>query len=216
MVSDGNHLKSQTNCRITEFFLHNKHGIKDLLQDCTKPSGVESIVTDVHRLALNSNPTLTPVKREARQIIDTSDEDNPLLIIETNQAPNSTVYTLNGSETVISETSNSSEVNMTLTNEAAARPSDAMTTPLSTCEGSSSPKKEDSFVNMDVDLNGSGDLPPLQIVNEPDPIVVNNIGEPSEEENLFLIPEDDPHHYEEDDAEGNTTVTIKIHVSYRK
>ncbi len=223
LVSESNHLKSQTTCKITEFIIDNDHGTKSVLIDSSCNSDIEAMMTDVPapqpiQLAADSRPILAPfIKEETRQIIDATDENNTLFITES-IVPLPPVHTP-ASETVKSENSNSSEVISTLTAESATRPSDALTTPLSTCEGSSSPKKEDSLVNSDiVDLSSSGDLPPLQPVEEPEAIVVNNNNnEPVEEDHVFCIPEDDPHHYTgATDSEGTTTLTLKIHVSYRK
>jgi len=223
LVSESNHLKSQTTCKITDFIIDNDHGTKNVLIDSNYNSDIEAMMTDVPapqpiQLAADSRPILAPIiKEETRQIIDATDENNTLFITES-IAPLPNVHTP-AFQTVKSENSNSSEVVSTLTSESTTRPSDALSTPLSTCEGSSSPKKEDSFVNSDiVDLNSSGDLPPLQPVEENEAIVVNNNNnEPVEEDNVFCIPEDDPHHYTgATDSEGTTTLTLKIHVSYRK
>jgi hypothetical protein len=220
MVSESNHLKSQTTCKITDFIIENSHGRKNILIDGSDHTDIDAAMTGTVpqpiQLAADSRPILAPfIKEETRRILDATDEDNPLLITEVNPLPSLTpVHT---PASTVNENSNPSEVHSTVTSESATRPSDALTTPLSTCEGSSSPKKEDLLVNSDfVDLNSSGDLPPLQPVEELDPIVVNNNNnEPVEEDNIFCIPEDDPHHYnDEADSEGITTLTLKIHVTY--
>lgn len=220
MVSESNHLKPQTTCKITDFIIENGHGRKNVLIDCSDHTDIDAVMTEGTvpqpiQLAADSRPILAPIiKEETRRILDTTDEENHLLITEVNQPSLTPVHT---PASIVNE--NPSEVHPTVTSESATRPSDALTTPLSTCEGSSSPKKEDSLVNSDfVDLNSSGDLPPLQPVEEPESIVVNNNNnEPVEEDNIFCIPEDDPHHYnDEADSEGMTTLTLKIHVTYRK
>eukprot|EP00029_Vermamoeba_vermiformis_P014513 TRINITY_DN962_c0_g1_i2.p1 TRINITY_DN962_c0_g1~~TRINITY_DN962_c0_g1_i2.p1 ORF type:complete len:955 (-),score=215.97 TRINITY_DN962_c0_g1_i2:99-2963(-) len=223
LVSESNHLKPQTTCKITDMRLENTQGKRSVLIDSNEHADIDTAMVDVPvprpiQLAPDSRPILAPIiKEETREIIDATDEENTLFITETTPHTSITPVHTPASETVKSENSNASEVHPTATAESATRPSDALTTPLSTCEGSSSPKKEDSLVNSDiVDLNSSGDLPPLQPVEEPESIVVNNNNpEPVEEDNIFCIPEDDPHHYnEETDSEGNTTLTFKIHVSY--
>ncbi len=225
LVSESNHLKPQTSCKITDLIVENSRGKRSALVDSSDHSDIDVAMTDVPvprpiQLAADSRPILAPIiKEETREIIDATDEDNTLLITETTTLPSPPPVHTPASEIVKSENSNASEVRPTTTSESATRPSDAMTTPLSTCEGSSSPKKEDSLVNSDsLDLNSSGDLLPLQPVEEPESIVVNNnSNEPVEEDNIFCVPEDDPHHYnEETDSEGNTTLTLKIHVTYRK